>query len=71
MIVASDASEKTIEKFRGLCGRYGVEFIVYGTTDELSDMTGFSGRGVFGITDPNFAEVMIKEIQNEKLVPEE
>jgi ribosomal protein L7Ae-like RNA K-turn-binding protein len=71
IIVASDASIKTRERFEGLCGRYGVDFEVYGTVDELSAMTGLTGRGIYGITDQNFAEVMIKEIQNEKLIPEE
>ena len=71
VIVASDTSDNTKEKFEHLCSRYGVDFCVYGTTDELSFMTGFQGRGIYGITDSNFAEVMIKEIQNEKLIPDE
>ncbi len=71
IIVASDASEKTRDRFESLCSRYDVEFEVYGTVDILSEMTGFTGRGIYGITDRNFAEVMIKEIQNEKLIPEE
>jgi ribosomal protein L7Ae-like RNA K-turn-binding protein len=71
IIAASDISEKTRDRFEGLCSRYGADFEVYGTVDELSEMTGFTGRGIYGITDRNFAEVMIKEIQNEKLIPEE
>lgn len=70
LIVAEDASENTRDKFSELCRRYKVEYRVYGTVDELSMMTGFTGRGVYGITDKNFAEVMIKEIENEKLVLE-
>ena len=71
IIVASDASENTRDRFKNLCSRYGVEFEVYATVDTLSQMTGFTGRGIYGITDRNFAEVMIKEIQNEKLISEE
>ena len=70
IIAASDTSDNTKKKFEHLCSRYGVDFCVYGTTDELSLLTGFKGRGIYGITDRNFAEVMIKEIQNEKLIPE-
>lgn len=70
IIVASDAAENTKDKFENLCSRYDVGFEVYGTIDKLSEMTGFTGRGIYGITDRNFAEVMIKEIQNEKLIPE-
>jgi len=31
-------------------------------------MTGLTGRGIFGITDVNFAEAMIKEIENEQIM---
>ena len=68
IIVAEDSADNTKEKFRNLCSRYDVEFRIYSTIEELSSMTGFTGRGIFGITDKNFAEVMIKEIQNEKLI---
>ena len=71
IILASVASENTRVRFKNLCSRYRVEFEVYGTVDTLSQMTGFTGRGIYGTTDRNFAEVMIKEIQNEKLISEE
>lgn len=71
IIVAADASENTKEKFKNLCSRCGADFTIFGTTESLSEITGFAGRGVYGITDRNFAEVMIKEINNEKLISEE
>ena len=70
IIAASDISENTKSKFESLCSRHNVRLEIYGTIDDLSRMTGFANRGVYGITDLNFAEVIIKEIQNEKLIPE-
>ena len=71
LIVAEDASDNTKDKFAHLCKLYEVPFFIYASADYLSEMTGMHGRGIFGITDRNFAEVMIKEIQNEKLISEE
>ncbi len=65
IIVANDASQNTKDKFTNLCQRSGVPFEIFSTTDELSAMTGFLGRGIFGITDKGFAEVMMKEIRHE------
>ena len=68
IIVAEDAAQNTKDKFVHLCEKYGVPFEIFSTADELSEMTGFPGRGVFGITDKGFAEVTMKEIRNEKIV---
>ena len=43
-------------------------FKIYGSSEALSAMTGLTGRGIFGITDVNFAEAMIKEIENEQIM---
>ena len=68
IIVAEDTAQNTKDKFIHLCEKYGVPFEIFSTADELSEMTGFPGRGVFGITDKGFAEVTMKEIRNEKIV---
>jgi len=65
IIVAEDAAQNTKDKFSHLCEKYGVPFEIFSTADELSEMTGFPGRGIFGITDKGFAEVTMKEIRNE------
>lgn len=70
ILVASDASQNTMEKFRQICERNNVNFEIFSTMDELSRMTGMPGRGVFGITDSGFAETIMKEIQNEKIIPD-
>ncbi len=68
LIVAEDVSENTRNKFESLCSRYHVPYRIYGTSEALSEAAGMSGIGVFGITDQNIADVMIKEIGNETIV---
>ncbi len=70
LIAAYDISDKTKQKFSFLCEKYGVPFRVYGTIKELSDMTNSNERGLYGITDKNFAAAMIKEIDNENIIPD-
>ena len=68
IILAEDTSQNTKDKFVSLCPRHGIPCRIYATTDILSEMTGLSGRGIYGITGVNFAEAMIKEIENEQIV---
>ncbi len=68
IILAEDTSQNTKDKFQSLCERYGIAFRIYGRSEDLSVMSGMPERGVFGITDRNFAEAMIKEIENEQIV---
>ena len=68
IIVAEDSADNTKDKFSTLCKKYNISFEIFGTIEALSSMTGFSGRGVYGIEDDNFAQVVIKEIQNEKVM---
>ncbi len=68
IIVASDTSQNTKDKFSSLCEKHGVSFKIWGSSEELSAMTGLSGRGVFGIMDGNFAKAIIKEIEHEQVV---
>lgn len=70
IIVAEDAASNTKNKFESLCSRYDVPFAVYGTTDQLCKAAGMSGISVYGITDRNIANVMIKEISDETIVSE-
>lgn len=62
MILAEDISEQTSKKFLNLCSEMAVPCKVYGTSGELSRITGTDNRGVFGITDRNFARVIQQEI---------
>lgn len=62
LILAEDLAENTIEKMLTQCNKYKVEYRIFGNSDDLSHITGKSGKGIFGITDNHFAEIICKEI---------
>ncbi|MCI8647023.1 MAG: 50S ribosomal protein L7ae [Firmicutes bacterium] len=65
LIVAEDISENTGKKIEKEAKKHQVACRVHGTSDELSQMAGTGGRSIFGITDQNFAEVILKEIDKD------
>lgn len=68
LILASDVSENTIKKLVNAANERKVVYRIYGTCDELSQACGTTGRGVFGITDQNFANVILKEIDEDQSI---
>ncbi|MDO4517807.1 MAG: ribosomal L7Ae/L30e/S12e/Gadd45 family protein [Bacillota bacterium] len=66
MILAEDISEGSEKKIMKEIRKAGVEYIKYGNIDELSHITGGSGRSVFAILDENFANSIKKEAVKEQ-----
>ena len=64
VILAADLAENSVKKMISLCRQYHVPYRIFGTMDELSHMTGTAGKGIFAITDANFAEIIVKEIDD-------
>ncbi|MCI2061980.1 MAG: ribosomal L7Ae/L30e/S12e/Gadd45 family protein [Eubacteriaceae bacterium] len=62
LIVAEDIAEGSREKMVRLAESGGIPYRIYGKSDDLSHITGTSGRSVFGITDRGFADSIMKEI---------
>lgn len=62
LIIAEDLSENTVKKLIKLSVDNKVPYRIYGNTEELSRITGSHERGIYGITDRNFADVILKEI---------
>ena len=62
LILCSDLAENTLKKMTKECNKYDLKFRIFGKCDEISKATGNVGKGIFGITDKNFAEVITKEI---------
>ena len=62
IIIAEDASEGTKDKISGKARSCGSECIVFGTSEELSRITGSSQSMVFTVTDKNFAKTISGEI---------
>ena len=62
LIIAADLAENSKKKMISAAKKFNVEYRIFGDSDEMSRMTGTSGKGIFGITDENFANVISKEI---------
>lgn len=65
LILSEDLSENTVKKLSKLSQENEIPLRRYGKSEELSKATGSQERGVFGITDGNFADVIMKEIDGE------
>jgi ribosomal protein L7Ae-like RNA K-turn-binding protein len=65
LILSEDLSENTVEKLSKYSAENGIPFRRYGKTEELSKITGNTERGVFGVTDGNFADAILREIDGE------
>ena len=71
LIIAEDLAENSKKKMIAAAGRLKVEYRVFGDSEEMSHMTGTAGKGIFGITDENFAKVISKEIDHIKALERE
>ena len=65
LILSEDLSENTVKKLLKLTRDNEIPTRIYGKSEELSKVTGSQERGIFGITDVNFADVILKEIDGE------
>ncbi|MEG0157207.1 MAG: ribosomal L7Ae/L30e/S12e/Gadd45 family protein, partial [Anaerovoracaceae bacterium] len=63
LIIAEDIAENSREKMIKLAQSKNIPYVIYGLSDELSRITGTSGRSVFGITDRNFAQTIATVIE--------
>ncbi|MGI6204761.1 MAG: L7Ae/L30e/S12e/Gadd45 family ribosomal protein [Anaerovoracaceae bacterium] len=62
IIITEDTAEGSAEKVKRAAERAGVPCRIYGSSETLSKAVGSPGRCVFGITDRQFAESIMKEI---------
>lgn len=62
LILCEDLTENTVKKMLQQCGRNHTEYRIFGESDVLSHATGNRGKGIFGVTDRHFAEIICKEI---------
>ena len=65
LLIAEDASENSKKKMISSANSFGVRYIVYGDSQELSKAVGSPGRTVFGILSSDFADTIEKEIQKD------
>ena len=62
VIIAADASLKTIKNMQYYCEKENVEMIIYGTIFDNSKAIGKHNKAVIGIKDKNLADAIKKEI---------
>lgn len=62
VIIAEDASEKTIKNMKYYCEKNNVELIVYGNIKDNSKAIGKNNRAIIGIIDKNLADCIKKVI---------
>lgn len=62
VIIASDASDNTKKKFSDKCKFYGVDYVVWNTSDALSHAIGKDNRMVIAILDRGFASGLKKKL---------
>jgi ribosomal protein L7Ae-like RNA K-turn-binding protein len=65
VILTEDVSENTKKKFLKMAKDNHIPAYVYGDSTEVPMYAGSDGKGVFCITDKNFATVIEKEIKSE------
>lgn len=56
VIIAEDASEKTIKNMKYYCNKEKIDIIVYGNINDNSKAIGKRNRAVIGIKDSNLAD---------------
>ncbi len=58
IVMAEDASENTVKKFKKLCEDYGVKLIIAGNREILGNYTGRAFAVVLTVSDSGFAKTM-------------
>ena len=64
LIIAEDLADNSKKKIVSFAKRTNTKYCVFGNSDEMSQITGNDGKGIFAITDDNFANVISKEIDH-------
>ncbi|MBQ3119171.1 MAG: ribosomal L7Ae/L30e/S12e/Gadd45 family protein [Clostridia bacterium] len=64
VIIATDTSEKSTYRLKGISENYGCQSVVYGTKADLGHFTGKDSKSVICITDEGFADAILKKIDN-------
>ena len=65
IVARAEIQAQEYQQLKKEAKKYQVACRVYGSCEELSEMAGTGGRSIFGITDPNFANVILDEIDKD------
>lgn len=59
-LIAEEASDRTKEKFKNLCEKYDIPYIIKGDIDTLSKAIGKSNKAIIGVKEENLANEIKK-----------
>jgi ribosomal protein L7Ae-like RNA K-turn-binding protein len=68
LIICEDTAEGSKKKMVKLARDNGIEYRIFGSSEQLSHAAGHSSRYIFGITDAGFADVIIDQIDKNREV---
>ena len=63
LILTEDLAENSVKKMVSAAEKYRVPCKIYGNREQLSKITGNVDKGIYGITDDNFAKVISEGIE--------
>ncbi len=66
VIVAEDASENTVKKFRNMADYRKTAFLQYGTKEELGNILGKKAVSVISVSDRKFSEALLKKVEQQR-----
>lgn len=58
LILTEDLAENSVKKMVSAAEQHRVSYRIFGSKEQLSQITGNVEKGIFGITDDNFAKVI-------------
>ena len=62
LLIMEDLAENSVKKMVSAATKYMVPYRIYGSKAELSHITGNVDKGIYGVTDENFAKVILNGI---------
>lgn len=62
LILTEDLADNTVKRMQQKCSSNNIKYRIFGSAGEIGRICGKPGKGIFGITDSHFAEIICKEI---------
>jgi len=64
ILITEDLAENSVKKMVSAASKHKVPYRIYGNKESLSHITGNVDKGIYGITDENFANVILNGIDS-------
>jgi len=64
IIIAEDTSENSKKKMINNCQKYNIDYVIFGTKQELSRAIGKENKAIIALRDKSFSDNILKIINN-------